>query len=177
RMALSHLVDAQAPTQSFKARFLHVQLQAIERMLERRFRTPLTSSAGRLFDAVASLAGVADRVGFEGQAAIQLEGLASRVAPAGVYPLTIEPGQDEGSAESLLLSDTRPLIATIAEEAAHKVDPAIIARRFHSTLVDGIAQVCNRVRDTTALGAVVLRGGVFLNALLTSEVSCRLRKD
>src|SRR5262249_61417043 len=116
RMALSHLVDAQAPTQSFKARFLHVQVQAIERMLDRRFRRPLASSAGRLFDAVASLAGVADRVSYEGQAAVQLEGLASRVAPAGAYPFAVEQVRGEDSAGPLFLIDTRPLISTVAEE-------------------------------------------------------------
>jgi hydrogenase maturation protein HypF len=177
RMAISHLADARAPNEPFKTRFLHVEVRAIERMLERRFQTPLTSSAGRLFDAVASLAGVVDRVSYEGQAAVQLEGLASRIAPAGVYPFAVEQVRGEQPADSLFLIDTRPLITAIAAEASRGVDAALIARRFHSTLVDVIAHVCNRLRETTGLAAVVLSGGVFLNALLTSEVSSRLRKD
>jgi hydrogenase maturation protein HypF len=145
-------------------------------MLERRFRTPLTSSAGRLFDAVASLAGVADRVAYEGQAAIQLEWLASRVAPAGDYPIAIEAVRGEGSTEPVLVLDTRPLIRAVAEEATRNADAGLIARRFHSTLVEVIAQVCHRLREATGLGTVVLSGGVFQSALLTSEVSARLRE-
>jgi len=146
-------------------------------MLEQRFRTPLTSSAGRLFDAVASLAGVTDRVSYEGQAAVQLEGLASRVAPAGAYPFAIEQVPGEDAADPLLLIDTRPLITAVAAEAGQGQDAALIARRFHTTLREVIAHVCNRLRNTTGLDAVVLSGGVFLNALLTSEVSSRLRND
>jgi hydrogenase maturation protein HypF len=173
RMAVAHLADAGIANAPVKARLLHTQLKTIETMLERRFRTPLTSSAGRLFDAVASLAGVADRVSYEGQAAVQLEWLASRVAPAGSYPFEIADFQDQSAIEI----DTRPLIAAVAEEASRKVDAALIARRFHSTLVDVIVQVCNRLREATGLGAVVLSGGVFLNALLTTEVTAGLRKD
>jgi hydrogenase maturation protein HypF len=177
RMALAHLLDAGVPDIPVRARLLPTQLQTIERMLQRRFRTPLTSSAGRLFDAVASIAGEADRVSYEGQAAIQLEWLASRVAPAGAYPVSVEQVTGNGSAEPPLVIDTRPLITAVAEEASRKVDASLIARRFHSTLVDVIAHVCNRLRETTGLDAVVLSGGVFLNALLTSEVSARLGKD
>ena len=59
-------------------------------MLERRINTPLTSSAGRLFDAVASLAGVRDTVSYEGQAAIDLEALATELGPDSAYPFEIE---------------------------------------------------------------------------------------
>jgi hydrogenase maturation protein HypF len=177
RMAIAHLADAGVGHAPLKARLLRAQLETIERMLERHFQTPLTSSAGRLFDAVASLAGVADRVSYEGQAAVQLEWLASQIAPAGVYPITVEEVRGEGSGETLLLIDTRSLIAAVAEEASRHANAMLIARRFHSTLVDVIAQVCNRLRETTGLGAVALSGGVFLNALLTGEVSSRLRND
>jgi hydrogenase maturation protein HypF len=177
RMALAHLTDAGCRNALLEAQLLPAQLETIGRMLERRFRTPLTSSVGRLFDAVASLAGVADRVSYEGQAAVQLEGLASQVAPAGVYPFGVEQVRDEALTESLLLIDSRPLMAAVSDEAVRKVDAAVIARRFHSTLVEVIVQVCNRLRETTGIAAVVLSGGVFLNALLTAEVSSRLRTD
>ena len=65
-------------------------LRTIEKMLEQRFNTPLTSSAGRLFDAVAALAGVRDRVSYEGQAAMELEWLATGVRPDGAYPFDLE---------------------------------------------------------------------------------------
>jgi hydrogenase maturation protein HypF len=177
RMAVAHLADAGVEHAPLRARLLRTQVRTIERMLERRIRTPLTSSAGRLFDAVASLAGVADRVSYEGQAAVQLEGLAWGVAPAGAYPFAIEPVRGEDSAENRLVIDTRPLITVVAEEAARGVGAALITRRFHSTLVEVIAQVCVRLREATGLGALVLSGGVFQNALLTTEVSARLRDD
>jgi hydrogenase maturation protein HypF len=173
-MAVAHLADAEVRTSPLRARLLQTEVRTIERMLERRFRTPLTSSAGRLFDAVASLAGVTDRVRYEGQAAVLLEGLATGVAPSGSYPVVIEQGD---SAEAPLVIDTRPLIAAVAEEATRHTDAALIARRFHSTLVDVIAEVCHRLRESTGLGAVALSGGVFVNALLTSEVCARLRQD
>jgi hydrogenase maturation protein HypF len=177
RMAVAHLADAEVRDTPLRARLLPTAMRTVEQMLERRFRTPLTSSAGRLFDAVASLAGVTDRVSYEGQAAVQLEGLASGVAPSGSYPFGIERVQASDSGEVRLSIDTRPLITAVAEEARRRVNAALIARRFHSTLVDMIAQVCQRLRETTGLGDVALSGGVFLNALLTSEVSLRLRQN
>jgi len=73
--------------------------------------------------------------------------------------------------------DTRPLIRAVAEDATRGVGAALLARRFHSTLVALIADVCGRLRQATGIGAVVLSGGVFLNALLTREVSARLGAD
>jgi hydrogenase maturation protein HypF len=177
RMAVAHLKDADAANEPFKARVLLTDLRAIEHMLARRFRTPLTSSAGRLFDAVASLAGVRDRVSYEGQAAVELESLASRTAPCGAYPFCIERSPGKDSAEPLLLVDTRPLIRAIAEDAHRNIPAALIARRFHTTLVDIIANICARIREATQLTTVVLSGGVFLNALLTCETCARLRND
>jgi hydrogenase maturation protein HypF len=177
RMALAHLADAGVRHAPFSARLVPAELRTVERMLERRFRTPLTSSMGRLFDAVASLAGVADRVSYEGQAAVQLEGLTAGIAPAGAYPFAVEQESAEDSGETCFAIDTRPLITAVADEACQQVDAALIARRFHATVVDLIAQVCERLREATGLGAVVLSGGVFLNALLTAEVSSRLRAD
>ena len=101
---------------------------------------------------------------------MELEWLASGVAPDGAYPFALTQPSD-----GPLVVDTRPLIRAVADEAARGVGAALIARRFHSALVELIAAVCGRLRRATGIGAVVLSGGVFLNALLTAEVSARLR--
>jgi hydrogenase maturation protein HypF len=170
RMACAHLADAGIRHAPLDSRLTPTERQTIGRMLERKLRTPLTSSMGRLFDAVASLAGVIDRINYEGQAAMLLESLAFAADPDSSYPYAIE-------ARTPLGIDTRPLIAAVAFDSARGVDAARIARRFHATLVDIVADVCRRVRDTTGLDAVVLSGGVFLNALLTTEVYTRLAHD
>jgi hydrogenase maturation protein HypF len=169
RMALSHLRAAGCAEELVGRRIPPVALRAAQRMLERQFNTPATSSAGRLFDAVAALAGVRDRVSYEGQAAMELEWLATGVAADGVYPFDLE--------GEVLRIDTRPLIRAVAEDVRRGTEPARIARRFHSTGVEIIAQVCGRLRAATGLGAVVLSGGVFMNALLTAEVEARLSGD
>jgi len=176
RMAMAHLADAQAPFAPLKARHLPGELRTVERMLERRFNTPLTSSMGRLFDAIAVLVGVKDTVSYEGQAAVELEWLATGVQPDRIYPFELGTAP-EGDQETPLVIDTRPLIRAVAEEAAKGVSAALIARRFHSTVVDLVAVVCGRLRRATGVSAAVLSGGVFLNALLTAEVSARLQSD
>jgi len=76
-----------------------------------------------------------------------------------------------------LIVDTRPIIRAVAEEASDGVPAARVARRFHSTMVDLVAEVCGRLRLATGVESVALSGGVFLNALLTSEVGARLARD
>ena len=90
-----------------KAEYLYVDIKSTVTLVN----APLTSSAGRLFDAVAALAGVRRAVRYEGQAAIELEGLATEVRPDGVYPFELAGG-------SPLVVDTRPLIAEVAAEVA-----------------------------------------------------------
>jgi hydrogenase maturation protein HypF len=174
RIAVAHLVDAQADCPRLRKQVPAVGLRAVERMLERGFNTPPTSSVGRLFDAVAALAGVRIRTSYEGQAAMELEWLASGVAPDGLYPFDLLPRQEGHPPQSTLLVDTRPLIRAVAQDVSAGTEAALIGRRFHSTMVALIAAVCDRLREETGLEAVVLSGGVFMNALLTCEVSERL---
>src|SRR5581483_542468 len=124
----------------------------ITQMLERRVNAPPTSSMGRLFDAVASLAGVRDRVSYEGQAAIELEWLATGTPPDTGYPLEISPPPGDEAAGAPFQIDTRPLIRAIAEDARRGVEAARIARRFHATLVDIVAAACGAIRQATGLG-------------------------
>lgn len=173
RMAVAHLRDAELDCDELLSRIPAPELRVVRQMLEQRFNTPMTSSAGRLFDAVASLAGARDRVHYEGQAAMELEWLATGLSDSGSYPFALS---EDRSTEALSV-DTRPMIETIVTDVQEKTDSRIIARRFHSTVVEIIASVCRRVRQDTGLGTAVLSGGVFLNALLTAEVLARLTGD
>jgi hydrogenase maturation protein HypF len=176
RMAVSHLADAGLDCQALTAQLLPLEVSAVRRMLERGFNSPLTSSVGRLFDAVAALLGVRHSVSYEGQAAIELEWLATSVPADGGYAFEVSQGpQDEAGCP--LVIDTRPLLRAVTEEMSKGVESAVIARRFHQTLVHMIATVCGHIRRASGLDSVVLSGGVFLNALLTKETSARLRRE
>lgn len=177
RMALAHLRDAGRRLEGSRAQLLEAETRIALKMLERNLNAPLTSSAGRLFDAVASLAGVRDHVSFEGQAAIELEALATTQDEDASYPLEFERRGEGGATVEPLVIDTRPLIAAVADDVRERLPAAVIARRFHSTMVDLVAATCHTLRDATGIGAVVLSGGVFLNALLTHEVVARLDRD
>jgi hydrogenase maturation protein HypF len=176
RMALAHLVDASGTDDLLANRVPTVALRTARTMIERQFNTPRTSSAGRLFDAVAALAGLRNRVSFEGQAALELEWLAAEVPPQGAYPFDLVPTGEGELAEVLLVIDTRPIIRAVAQNASQGTNARVIARRFHSTMVEMIAATCDRLRQATGLEVVVLSGGVFMNALLTRETSDRLRR-
>jgi hydrogenase maturation protein HypF len=173
RIALAHLADARLDHPLLQARLLPENLRLVRTMIQRRLHSPLTSSAGRLFDAVASLAGVRDTVSYEGQAAMELEWLASSVAADRAYPFTLGTAGSDAAREV----DTRPLIAGVVEDVGRDVPPARIARRFHSALVELIATTCAWLRQETGIEKVVLSGGVFLNRLLTVEVSQRLGRE
>lgn len=177
RMALAHLRDARATAPSLIERLSAVEVRTITAMLEKGLNSPLTSSAGRLFDAVATLAGVRDRVSHEGQAAMELEWLTSGCAEAGSYPFEVCRTNHRETPDAPLVVDTRPLIRAVASDVTKGVTAIEIARRFHTTLVDLIADVCERLRQATGLASVALSGGVFLNALLAREVSARLKSD
>ncbi len=97
---------------------------------------------------------------------IELEWLAASSHDAGCY-----------SFELTAVIDTRPLIREIVRDVRQGVARAIIARRFHTTLLAMIVAVCQQLRGQTALTSVVLSGGVFMNSLLTSEVAARLERD
>jgi hydrogenase maturation protein HypF len=175
RMAVAHLLDAGRDDPPATLAVPAADLRVVRQMLDRGLNAPPTSSAGRLFDAVAALAGVRHRVSYEGQAAIELERLAAETPADGIYPFEIAAGLEGQHPE--LVVDTRPLVRAVASDADAGTEAPVIARRFHTTVAEVIAAVCGRVRADTGLGAVVLSGGVFLNAVLTTEVCARLRRD
>jgi hydrogenase maturation protein HypF len=124
---------------------------------------------GRLFDAVAAIAGArSTAVSYEGQAAIALEWLATGLDPENAYPVELF---ERGDA---LIVDTRPLIAAVAADIRRGAAPAAVARRFHSAVVELIVRVCGRLRERAGLDSVALSGGVFMNSILLREATRRL---
>jgi hydrogenase maturation protein HypF len=134
------------------------QAAAVVRLLDAPSLSPRTTSAGRLFDAAASLILGVCRIDYEGQAAMMLESVADGSA-AGTYPLRLV------EAEPLEL-DWRPLFAEMLRDRWMGVCPAVMAARFHRALAGGIVSVGRRRPDLP----VVLGGGVFQNRLLTEMV-------
>ncbi|HEX9030535.1 MAG TPA: carbamoyltransferase HypF, partial [Streptosporangiaceae bacterium] len=138
------------------------QWAAVTAMARRGINAPLTSSAGRLFDAVSAVLGVRDQVNYEGQAAIELEQLAAP-GESGAYPASVDFG-DVLSARGTDL--VRAAVADLIAGASRDV----IAARFHNGLAGLIAVCCRELRERTGLSTVALSGGVFANLLLLNAV-------
>ncbi|HVO59606.1 MAG TPA: carbamoyltransferase HypF, partial [Terriglobales bacterium] len=141
------------------------------RMLERRVNAPLTSSCGRLFDAVAAIAGIRQQVNYEAQAAIELE-MAMDDGPNVIgYPMDV---QKNGM--SLVIA-TRPLFESLIADLSRGISVATISKRFHNGLVDVFAKVASAVRDRAKLNRVCLSGGTFHNTYLLEQLTSRLAAD
>ncbi len=146
------------------------QWDAVLTMARRGINSPLTSSAGRLFDAAAALLGVRDAVNYEGQAAIELEQLAD-VGERGSYAASIS-GRD-----GALRVAGADLIRAAADDIAAGAELPAIAARFHRGVARAIVAVCARLREQTGLAVVALSGGVFQNLLLTDQVVTGLQRE
>ena len=139
---------------------------AVVQLARRGVNAPLTSSAGRLFDAVAAILGVRDVINYEGQAAVELEQLADPTE-RGSYRAGIAPGPP------LQVAGTDLVLAVVGDLAAG-TDPAVVAARFHHGVAAAIEECCAVLRAERGLSVVALSGGVFQNQLLGQEVAGRL---
>jgi hydrogenase maturation protein HypF len=188
RMAMAHLHDAGVSSPALAGRIDPVARRTVEQMIAQKFNSPMTSSAGRLFDAVAAIAGLRDRVSYEGQAAMELQWAAEAADDAGDQEYPWGAGADgakptaerwawgEQPCPPAVQIDTRPLIAAVAGDAAAGVSAGRIAWRFHLSLSDMIVRTCGWLRDVTGISTVVCSGGVFMNSLLQMLVENGLRK-
>jgi hydrogenase maturation protein HypF len=161
RMAAAHLQAAYdgCPPSGLDVTFRHPdRWDAVTSMARAGVNAPLTSSAGRLFDAVASLLGFRDAVSYEGQAAIELEHAAD-AAERGSYPMVLRDG----------VVEVGELIRGLADDLAAGVDVAVLAARFHNSLAEAVLGTCLVLRDVHRLDTVALSGGVFQNALLMAR--------
>jgi hydrogenase maturation protein HypF len=133
--------------------------------------SPLTTSAGRLFDAVSALCGLRPRVTYEGQAAIELEATADPSERAG-YAL---PLLAEGTTRPVVL-DARGTVHAIARNLATGTAPGLVSARFHNALADATAGAVRRVAEERGVSVAVLSGGVFQNRLLLERTAARLSR-
>ena len=132
-------------------------------LAQRRINAPATSSAGRLFDAVAALLGVRDAINYEGQAAIELEQWADP-AERGAYPAGLSAGPGPVQVYGT------DLVRAAAEDLLAGTPPAAVAARFHGGVAEVIVRGCERLRERSGLATVALSGGVFQNRLLLGLV-------
>lgn len=184
RMAVSYLAhhfggDFGKLKPSFLEGVSQHKIDLVLKMLEGSVNSPLTSSCGRLFDAVAAVAGVRNEVSYEAQAAMELEMAMEDGTPR--VPSELSPSAGGRKAEELYpfvltLEDsawvigTRPLFEALIEDVAARRSLGEISYKFHNGLVAVFCEIANRLRKRTSLNRVCLSGGTFNNLYLTEHL-------
>ncbi len=161
RMALAHLWSAGIAWHDDLPPLQHMsgeERSILEKQLELSINTPLTSSMGRLFDAASALIGIRQKVNYEAQAAIEMEALCVE-NEEGVYPLEIE--------EDRL--NCAPLWNTLLQDLRNHTAPAILATRFHNSIIQMVLETVSNIRQQTGCATVVLSGGVWQNRFLLTH--------
>lgn len=138
----------------------------LQAMLDQSLNTPLTSSVGRFFDAIASLTNLMQTTSFEGQAAMTLESILSRTETEDHYSFHI-------SSSLPLVVDWEPMLITILADISQGVDTSWISAKFHNTLVEIIVQIAHQIGEPY----VVLTGGCFQNQYLSERAIHRLQEN
>lgn len=146
------------------------EFAVVGKLIAARLNCPSASSAGRLFDAVASLLGLRDDATFEGEAAIALEEAASS-RDCGELPWTLR------KVDGLWVYDVRPTLSAVVDSVRGDVPASVTAARFQATIVAVTAAFCEAARTATGIGEVCLGGGVFQNRKVADDVTATLSAD
>jgi hydrogenase maturation protein HypF len=147
------------------------ELVALKTMLARQVNSPLTSSVGRLFDAVAALVGLRQQVRFEGQAAMALEFALDGLETDAAYPMPI--AKNPPSSPRSLVLDWSATVEAILTDVRRQTPVGEISARFHNALVEAIVAVARQASQPR----VVLSGGCFQNRYLTERAVQRLQAE
>jgi hydrogenase maturation protein HypF len=139
------------------------EIELVRSMLGQGLNCPMTSSCGRLFDAVSAMCGIRDRVSYEGQAAIELE-MAVRDDVTDAYPV-----ETEERDERLIIS-TRALIRELARDLLSGTGTGTVAARFHNWLAASLVKIAGLLREKHGIETVALSGGCFQNEILLGSL-------
>jgi hydrogenase maturation protein HypF len=144
---------------------------SVRRVLRRQLETGVncvpTTSLGRLFDAVAAIAGGCQTATYEGQAAMELEAICQ--PQGGAYHFELSAGEP-------IECDWRPVVRAAAADA-RTAAPGVVAARFHTAVAELVGRVCRRLRERTSLNVIGLTGGVFQNVRLLGATAAVLEAD
>jgi hydrogenase maturation protein HypF len=175
RMAAAYLFSAygdnfQEMAEKLGLNFPDLEWRVLLKQLSTGWHSPVTTSTGRLFDAVAAATGICRRRSYEGQPALEVE-MAADPEEQGFYPA---PVQKDG--ENLVL-DTLALFRGIVSDSLAAQDKTVIAGRFHQSLAKGLTEMCLSLRERTGLNLIALSGGVFQNGLFLRHLETRLENQ
>jgi len=162
RMAIGALAAAgllgHPGAESLRSRLTEGEESTLLRMIERGVNSPLTSSMGRLFDAMAAICGVRDDAGYEGQAAIELEAVADSSAQ-GTYRFSITPGEPA-------IIESAPVLEAALDDIVRGVPASTVSTRFHRAVAAAIVDQCSMASASSGTRVVALSGGVLMNRLV-----------
>jgi hydrogenase maturation protein HypF len=156
---------------AFMREVSEIEIEIIKRQIEKGLNSPLTSSMGRLFDAISALIGIRGEIDYEGQAAVELEMAA--------YACHCEEHGDEAISEDkesypyriiidkgMRIVQLRDLLSAIIEDLGQGISPGWISVKFHNTIAKMTDEMCRLIANETGINQVALSGGVFQNRLL-----------
>jgi hydrogenase maturation protein HypF len=175
RMALGYLysllgdIELPGPLQNLNL----AEIDIIKRQIQHKINCPLTSSVGRLFDAVAAISGMGYEIDYEAQAAIELEMLGARYIDSNkhdVYPFNIE------LKDSFRIVRLGKLFEAVLSDVKQNITVPEISAKLHKTVAAIAVQTCQNIAEETGLKQVALSGGVFQNRLLLGLTRKQLEK-
>ena len=180
RNTVAHLIAAfgdgwrdRVAATPFAAMLQEKQTGVVEQMIAKGLNAPQSSSAGRLFDAVAAMLGIcAERQDYEGQAAMEMEALvASHQYSAGEYPVVSE------AANGVTVLSWASLWEALLEDIGKGMETGVIAARFHASLATALGETAIRISRTAGTRRIALSGGVMQNRVLTEQLHARLTRE
>jgi hydrogenase maturation protein HypF len=149
-----------------------IEIEVIKRQIERRINSPLSSSMGRLFDAISALLGIRGEIDYEGQAAVELEMavyssvIARRVSDEAIYDAQESYPYHIVEDEGIRIVHLRDLLSAVIEDLRQGISKGGISVKFHNTVAQMINEMCHLIVGETGVNQVALSGGVFQNRLL-----------